>query len=164
MVCEEISDEYIEMIKVSMDHTKMNDDGCTFKICDKEIKIDKKFRTKDVNDEIEKFCETTQTAINNQGFCQMLNPGDFAKVDRTSMMEHDLCGQCPNLNLCGFALCKSPAEREKDISEFNTTEIMSTSTENVEDHSGENSGENTTDFAYCSQISLFLILLCFFFK
>ena len=52
-----------EMIKFSMDHTKMNDDGCTFKICDKEIKIDKKFRTKDVNDEIEKFCETTQPAI-----------------------------------------------------------------------------------------------------
>lgn len=37
----------------------------------------------------------------------MLNPEDFAKVDRTSMMEHDLCGQCPKLNLCGFALCKS---------------------------------------------------------
>ena len=51
------------MIKVSIDNKKMNDEGCTIKICDKEIKIDKKFRTKDANDEIEKFCETTQTAI-----------------------------------------------------------------------------------------------------
>ena len=51
------------MVRVSINYKKMNDDGCTLKICDKEIKIDKKFRTKDVNDEIEKFCEMTQTAI-----------------------------------------------------------------------------------------------------